>query len=196
MQRKTIYALGFLGFVLFFYGLLSALFFENVYWYSSFLIGGMLFFGALNSLKKRKSLLTRKQSFLCNLFILYFIAGFITEILGRSIFHWWSYSLPPGWLTFIQIFLVFYPIGALFVYETFIFIRDFIYPLSLAIICTLFFNAFLHEIPNTFVWTWKYSLPYITLEIFKINILAITLGWFIIVGTTLGLEKLARSRFK
>jgi len=49
----------------------------------------------------------------------------------------------------------------------------------LSIIFTMFFNCFLHEIPNTFVYEWVYhqNFPLMNIMIFRIPLLVIILGW-------------------
>ncbi len=42
----------------------------------------------------------------------------------------------------------------------------------------------LTEIPNTFSWEWIYTPPFTGIEIFKINILILTIGWFSLVFLT------------
>ncbi len=50
----------------------------------------------------------------------------------------------------------------------------------------------LHEIPNTFVWEWVYqNVPFISLELFKVNVLVLTLGWFYLVFIPLSICHLA-----
>lgn len=42
--------------------------------------------------------------------------------------------------------------------------------------------ASLTEIPNTFSWEWRYhNIPFTAFEVFKINILIVTFGWFFLV---------------
>ncbi len=57
---------------------------------------------------------------------------------------------------------------------------------NFSVIATMFFSwlisAILTEIPNTFSWEWiYYNVPFSKLEIFKINIIILTIGWFFLV---------------
>lgn len=50
------------------------------------------------------------------------------------------------------------------------------------IIISWLISTILTEVPNTFSWEWiYYNVPFIKTEIFKINILIFTIGWFFLV---------------
>ncbi len=85
---------------------------------------------------------------------------------------------------FVHVFLVGYPFAFFFVRESFIMISKKTGSLAPAIVLTTLVNAFIHEIPNTFVWEWVYNIPYVTLKIFQINIVVIA-GWVILVSVPL-----------
>jgi len=48
----------------------------------------------------------------------------------------------------------------------------------LALMVSIPTNAFVHEIPNTFVLEWQYQhMPFTSMEIMNVHILALTIGW-------------------
>ncbi len=52
----------------------------------------------------------------------------------------------------------------------------------ITMIITWFVATVLTEIPNTFSWEWIYhKVPFVSMEIFKINALVFTAGWFFLV---------------
>ena len=182
-MKKGCFLLGLIGSILILYGFILAFFKSNVFWYDYFVIGGTLLFGSINykignaglfALIKNKSI-----NFL-KLYISYLIFAILIEIVGRFLLNLWFYPSSSVLDQIIYVFLIGYPFAFFFVYETFVMFNGKIRSKTLAFVFTFIFSAFLHEIPNVFVWSWIYTIPYIKFEIFQINIVVI-IGWSILV---------------
>jgi ABC-type transport system involved in cytochrome c biogenesis permease component len=47
-----------------------------------------------------------------------------------------------------------------------------------ALLVAIPINAFTHEIPNTFIWEWRYQdIPFTSMQIMNVHILVLTIGW-------------------
>lgn len=193
-MKKWITVSGILGLVLTFYGLISAIFYSNVNWYAYFVIGGTFFLGYINYLLKNESIfekLEKDKKKSLKTYLYYVIAGLGIELVGRFLFHLWSYPSLSGLNEIIQVIFIFYPFGLSLVYESFILIKKFVKSFKVTIIVATLINAFVHEVPNTFVWEWKYTIPYITFEVLQINIVVI-IGWVILITVPLIGEKILK----
>ena len=174
---------GYSGFILMILGVILALFFANPFWYSFFVIGGTLFFGYLNYKINNKSIFNifekSKQRFIY-IWVSYIILAFIIEIVGRFLLNLWYYPHYSLFEELVNVYLIGYPFALFMLYETFILINYKIKSLGLIITITTLVSAFIHEFPNTFVYEWAYTIPYVTFEILRINIVVIV-GWVILV---------------
>jgi len=153
------------------------------FWYFPGVIGFWLFFDYFSS-KKNKN--TAIQIFIKNkkeffkLYFLMFMLGCTIETVGRFIFGLWIY--PPYtniWWDLLN--LLFYPF-ILFsfreMYESsLIVIKNKVF----AFVVSMFFGILIWEIPNLYSIDWIYTIPFITFEIFKINIVVI-FGWSILIA--------------
>lgn len=65
------------------------------------------------------------------------------------------------------------------------------------IIISWLVSAILNEVPNTFSWEWiYYNVPFTKTEIFKINVLIFTVGWFFLVFFPVRMIDLVRILFR
>jgi len=184
--------IGIVGFILFLYGIISAIFFSNIFWYSTFVIGGTLFLGYLNYKCKDDSILKifeKDKIKVLKIYLFYLLATILIEFSGRFILNLWAYPYFTGIDKIIHVFLIGYPFAFFFIYESFTLIKKLVKGTKLSIFLAIIINAFLHEIPNTFVWTWEYNIPYINFEILQINIVVIV-GWSILIAVPLLRKKI------
>ena len=181
--------LGFIGLTLLLYGVISAIFYRNVMWYSYFVMGGPLFFGYLNYKLKNESIFKKDIREIFRLYLLYFVSGIIIELIGRHLLKFWYYPHYRPLDYIFQLLLIIYPIGFFFIYESFIFIKSNLKSFTITLIITTLFQEFINEFPNTFVYTWRYIIPYIKLEILNINIVVV-IGWVILIYIPLIIYKI------
>ena len=197
-MRKYLNIIGGIGLLLFLYGLITAIFYSKVPWLSYFVIGGVFFLGYINYRYSNESVIRRLETNKTEVFktyLVYLFAGLIIEFIGRFLLHLWEYPLFNITDEIIHVFLIVYPFGFFFIYETFVFIRKKVQNFGLAIIVTTLVNAFLVEVPNTFVWEWRYTIPYITFEILRVNIIVI-IGWVFLVMIPLMVKELLGKKSK
>jgi len=191
---RWVHVVGFIGLLLVVYGLISAIIFSNVTWYSYFVVGGTFFLGYTNYRLKNESILKvleKNRTKVLKIYGFYLFMTIFIELIGRILFHLWKYpsfNLPEK---IIHVFLIGYPFAFFFIYESFVLIRKRIQSFSFTIILATLINAFLHEIPNTFAWEWKYKIPYITFEVLQINIVII-IGWVVLIGVPLIAKKILK----
>jgi hypothetical protein len=190
MIRKII---GVSGFILAVFGLVSAISYSSVTWFSYYVIGGTLFLAWLNQLLKNDSLFTKSIPNLLKTYGIYLLFAILIEVVGRYILHFWAYPSFNQTEIAIHVYLIGYPFVFFFIYESYILIRTKSPNMASAVILTTLINAFIHEIPNTFAWEWVYTIPYITIEIFQINIVVIV-GWIILVAVPLVTKRVITSQ--
>ena len=191
-MKKWITAAGIVGLILALYGLISAIFYSSATWYDYFVIGGAFFLGYVNYKLKNESVLGLLEENKLRVFgnyALYAIAGIIIELVGRFLLHLWEYPSLNHAAETIRIFIIFYPFGFFFIYESFVLIKSKLQSFGLTVVVATLVNAFLHEIPNTFAWEWRYTIPYVTFEILRINIVVIV-GWAILIAVSLLVKRI------
>lgn len=173
--------IGIIGLLLALYGIISAIFYSNVTWYSYFTIGSTFFLAYLNSKIKNKSIFEKSKIQIAKTYGLYLIITILIEIVGRFLLHLWIYPSFNIAEQIIHVFLIGYPFAFFFIGESLTLIRKKVPSFTLTIIIATLINALLHELPNLFAWEWKYTIPYITVEILQINIVVIV-GWAILIA--------------
>ncbi|MBI2173386.1 MAG: hypothetical protein HYT73_04255 [Candidatus Aenigmarchaeota archaeon] len=178
-MKRHLHIIGIIGLLLALYGIISAVFYSNILWYSYFVVGGTLFLAYANCRLKNDSILKHDRKYILKTYGIYLLFTILIEIAGRFVLGLWNYPFFSLMDEFVHVFLIGYPFVFFFVRESFVMINKKTGLLA-AIILTTLVNAFVHEIPNTFVWVWVYTIPYVTLEIFQINIVVIV-GWAILV---------------
>lgn len=182
---KTSYGIiGIIGLILAVYGLVSAVFYSNVTWYSYFVIGGTLFLAYINSKLKNESILGKSRIYFLKTYGLYLLFAVLIEIIGAFLLGFWEYPSFGVADKVIHVFLISYPFAFFFIHESFNLLRKIAPSYSLTIILAMLINAFLHELPNVFAREWVYTIPYLTLEILHINIVVIV-GWLVLVAIPL-----------
>ncbi len=182
---------GFIGLILVLFSFISIALFSNVFWYGTFVFGLTLFLGFINYSKNRKSLFTyweRNKKDIIKIYFAYFFLGLLIEIIGRFYFNFWfaHEKLTPA-IQIFEVFILAYPFAFFSIYELYILLKS-SFSSSISFFLTFIISVFLHEIPNTFVWEWVYTIPYFTFEIFNINI-AVIFGWIILIIIPLSVEK-------
>jgi len=183
MNKKVSISLMIIGLVIMSYGLFAAISLHSTIWYSFFLIGGVLFLGAMNIFIGNNSVLkliekNKKRLFL--IYIYYIVWTILIEIIGRFWLNLWYYPSFDSINQLIHVFIIGYPFAFFFIYESFLILEKIVKKFWLAVILTTIINAFLHEIPNTFAWEWVYTIPNVTFEILKINIVVI-IAWVVLI---------------
>ncbi|MBI2672185.1 hypothetical protein HYX16_04590 [Candidatus Woesearchaeota archaeon] len=183
-MKKWINIFGVLSLIITGYGLISAVLLKSPYWYSFFVLGGTFLLGYVNYYKKNKTIfynLLKKKKRIIKIYFIYLILAVIIDLLGRFLFNFWNYPSYDLFDYILNVLVVGYPFAFFFVYETYIFIIKEIKSEIHPIVLTIILNGLLHEIPNTFAWEWVYTFPFFALEIFKVPVIVLTLGWFILV---------------
>ncbi len=183
-MKKYFHILGVSGLLLATYGVVSAILYSNVIWYSYFTIGGTFFLAWINRILKNDPLFEKSKIYLLKTYGLYLFFTILIEIVGRFILNLWYYPFFDLTDEIIHGFLIGYPFAFFFIHESFKLIRKKVHSLTLTIILTTLINAFIHEVPNTFVWAWIYTIPYVTLEVLEINIVVIV-GWVVLIAIPL-----------
>jgi len=179
---------GVLGFFLLIYGMVSAIFYSNYIWYCFFVVGGTFFLGYLNYRIKNKSifdLISNNSKRFFKLWVAYIVFAIIIELVGRFLLNLWQYHS----FNFIFEVVIGYSFAFFMLYETFLLIKSGIKNNILVVVLTTLIGAFWHEVPNTFVGEWTYTIPYVKLEILNVNIVVIA-GWIILVGGAILIQKL------
>jgi hypothetical protein len=259
-------ALGLIGFFISFYGVYSAIFNANIYWYSYFVIGSFLFFDPLDASVNKDSNITRllqgHWQTVCYSYLTFILSALVIDLLiARYIADMFLYQHYDIRDFFIHVILIGYPfaflscsalyrflhglflrllpfmpppdiqtkpylrpIAGLLLFGTilsvilplinFIFFKNrFVHelvviclfigvfslsPIKLilgkkcllgdmlsgdraaifALLVAIPINAFAHEIPNTFIWEWRYQdIPFTSMQIMNVHILVLTIGW-------------------
>jgi hypothetical protein len=159
------------------FALASAFSGANVLWYGTFEIGLTLLFGSINLFLNNESIFSMPNKKVLKIFLLYFIMGAFTEVLGKFILDLWiTHPAVTPLLQVFEVYLFAYPFVFLSIQESFFLLRRFIKSNVAAFLIVYLFATFSAEIPNTFIWEWVYTIPYVTLEILQINI-AVIIGW-------------------
>ncbi len=181
-MNKNYSVIGILGFIMLVYSIVSAIFYNNIYWYSYFVIGGTLFLAYLNFMLKNDSLITRFNKNKINEFkkyVYYLLFAISIEFIGRYILNLWEYSYFNLNDIIFNVLIIGYPFAFFFVYESFIMIRS-KFDFYISLLISIIINALIHEYPNNFVYEWKYNIPNVSFEILKLNIV-VWFGWIILI---------------
>lgn len=193
LKSKKITGLTYLGLFLTLSGLAAAFLLASQYWYSLFTVGGTIFLASLNYQLGNPSILRtfeqNKKRFLA-IYFAYFLAGVMIELVGKSLLKLWQNPLTPA-EQIVHVFLIAYPFAFFLLYESFILFKKYLRSSAPALLIATFLNAFLHEIPNTYAWPWQYNIPYVSWEIFQINIVVIV-GWLILMAVPLLVAKIIK----
>jgi len=179
--KSPTFLLGIIGFLLALYGLISSIFFESSIWYSFFVIGGTLFLAWINKKKDNPSLFKKSVKEIVATYLIYLAFTILIEIVGRILLNLWYYPKFNNLDILIHVFLIGYPFGLFFVGETINMTHHLKINIVIKLTLLTIINAFLNEIPNIFSWEWVYTIPYVTFEILKINIVVIV-GWIILIA--------------
>lgn len=175
-------ALGGVGLLLLLASLLLILTHSYHGWYLMFVVGLTFLLGFVNDYKGRRSfyhwLFYDRLRFFTS-YIYYFMVGVLIELVGRLFLGLWEYVTFDELFFVIYVFLIGYPFALFAVYETYCLINQFMGKYE-AIVVTTIVSAFLHEIPNTWMTSWFYIIPLVSLKILQINVVVIC-GWVILV---------------
>lgn len=159
---------------------ISLAFFEIKNWYFSATIGVWLVFDYFSSKKNKTAfqyLLSDRVKFI-NLYLLMLFLGSTIELFGRFIFGFWHYSSNS---VFLNILITLnYPFILFSFREMYKTIGLKFKKSWVKIILSMILGIVIWEFPNLFSKDWIYTIPYINLEIFGINIVVI-LGWIILI---------------
>lgn len=170
---------------------------ENNYWYNYLVLGMLLLFDNLSHLRKNKTtldlLFDKQYKKFLNLFLALFVLGLLMELIGHFWLNLWHYSYinPPREhiLSNIIGFLM-YPLTLMSFREIFNFVCSFAKNNIASVIVSMLFGIIILEIPNSYSKDWIYTIPYISLEIFGVNILVLIFGWLILIISPLLVYKL------
>ena len=180
---------------------------NSPYWFFPAPIGIWLLFDSLSSLRKNKTtldlLIAKDYKKFFMIYGVLFILGLLIESLGVVILNFWSYALVnyqtdiPSILNRLSKYpleglgLFIWPFILMSFREMYNFLHSFIKKNILTVISAMLLGIIIWEIPNIFSKDWVYSIPYITLEIFHINIVVI-ISWVILILGPLYVYKLLK----
>ena len=121
---------------------------------------------------------------------MFFIGGFLIELAGIIFLKLWTYKIfnyEPTLFSLSPIYLLgilTYPFILASFRESYKFLEFFLKNKVLTTIVTMFIGIIIWEVPNIFSKNWIYTIPFVGLEIFDINITVI-IGWVILIWTPL-----------
>ena len=192
-MKKIIMITIIIGIIIILYSLILTILFHNPIGCVFFVSGAFLFFSSLNYHLKNQStikLLQTNKPRVLRLYLLFLAATILIEIAGRIILHLWVWPNFDTLELILYVILIGYPISFFFYYELFILIKKGTNMIA-SIITTTIIAAIALELPNTFAWGWIYTIPYINLEILKVNIV-VWLGWIILIAIPLIANKIIK----
>lgn len=167
---------------------------KNHYWYYPAVIGAWLLFDYLSHLYKNKTtldLLIKKQY---KRFIKVYIAlsffGILIEIGGIKLLKFWSYTYLTPLILIISVPIL-YPFILMSFREMYNFIHSLVKNNFLSVILSMILGIIIWEVPNIYSQDWIYKIPYITFEIFHINIIII-FSWVILILGPIYIYKLLK----
>ncbi|HJZ18594.1 MAG TPA: hypothetical protein VJ208_00630 [Candidatus Nanoarchaeia archaeon] len=156
--------------------------------------GIWLFFDYLSHKCKNKTtfdlIIQKNYAKIVKLYLLLFIAGFLIELAGIIFLKLWTYKIfnyEPTLFSLSPIYLLgilTYPFILASFRESYKFLEFFLKNKVLTTIVTMFIGIIIWEVPNIFSKNWIYTIPFVGLEIFDINITVI-IGWVILIWTPL-----------
>lgn len=171
----------------------SLIYFKEGLWYFPAVFGILMIFDYFSSMKNKDTalqLLVNNIAKFRQLYVLMFLLGATIELLGKFMFKLWSYPYQTN-LFLDLIGLLFYPLILMSFREMYESISLLIKNKSLTFIIAAILGVLIWEIPNVFIDSWIYNIPYINLEIFKINIIVI-IGWVILIGFPIWIYKILK----
>lgn len=172
------------------YGIFSAILASNGLWFSIFAIGALLFFGSINFRLKIDSVFTDLISnprWVLFCFVAYVIAAVGIELVLR---FWLGYVNYPSLSIsdqIVHLLLIQYTIGFFYIYEFFVLVRTQVKSFISALLVAAVINGSVVEYLNTFNWEWRYHIPFSTIEILQVNVVAI-FGWIVMALIPIGLR--------
>lgn len=193
-QRSASALVALCGFGLALAALWSAFFRAHTTWLTEFVIGGTLCMAAVNAACQRESILTharRDWHYIGRAYALYLLAGAIVEAVGNAALGWWDYTPLDRNAYVVHLILIQYPLGFAYLYEFYVWLRGLVRSASLALLVGGLLNAFLVEIPNTFAPEWTYHIPYVSVELLRVNIVVMS-GWVILIAIPLIAQRILR----
>lgn len=169
---------------------------KNPYWHYPAVIGMWIFFDSLSSWKQNKTtldlIINKQYKKFALIYIGLFLFGFFIEFVGRILLHLWTYPrLTPLFFNFIEFFI--YPFILMSFREMYNFICSLVKNTALATLGSMILGILIWEIPNLFSNDWIYNIPFIHLEIFKINIVVI-IGWILLIKGPVQVYKLMKAK--
>lgn len=152
-------------------------------WYFPATIGILFIFDYFSSMKNKNTTLQifnkDKKKFI-KLYFLFFLLGATIECIGKFMFNLWNYPFQTNSIMdFIG--LLFYPVILLSFREMYESLSLIIKRKFLLTLFSMLLGIIIWEISNLVIYSWIYTIPYIGLEIFKINIIVI-IGGVILIG--------------
>lgn len=156
---------------------------KSAYWYYPAVYGVWLFFDNLSFLRGNKTtldlLIEKKYKKFIVLYLSLFVFGFLIEVFGRMILNLWTYPLVDP-IILNTIGLIGYPFILMSYRETYVFLNSFLKNSLFSVLLSMLFGITIWEVLNVFSNNWIYKIPYVTFEIFHINIVVIV-GWVILI---------------
>lgn len=163
---------------------------KSAFWHNFGVVGIWLLFDNLAHLRKRKTtldlIINKKYKKFFTFYFALLILAILIEVIGSLILKLWSYpilwSYEPLWLLVLVNAwgYLFYPFILMSLRETYNFFNSLIKIRIVDVIISMLLGILIWEVPNVFSQDWIYNIPYITLEIFHINIVVIV-GWSILI---------------
>lgn len=161
----------------------GSLFYGWGLWYFPAVIGVWFIFDYFSSKKNKNTAIqlfnNNKKEFF-NLYLLMFFLGCAIELLGKFILNFWSYPYQTN-LILDLLGLAVYPFILISFREMYESLNLIIKNKIILIISSMLLGIIIWEIPNLLLYSWIYKIPYVNLEIFKINIVVI-IGWIILIA--------------
>jgi len=152
-----------------------------IFWYYPGAIGMFLLFDNLCHMRGRKTtldfLFEKKFKRFVLLYVGLAILALVIEILGM---YFWKYTYFHSYTYVFIMTVIFYPPHMMGFKEMFEFVRTYLKNFPLSVIGAMILGIIIWEIPNIFSKDWIYSIPFISFEIFHINIIVI-IGWVILI---------------
>ena len=181
-MKKWLPLIFMLGILLVSYALYSAFLKASIVLYSYFVIGGTMFFGYINYESGSKSLFYRMEkdrNHFLKTYFLYLLLTIITELIAKHLLGLWIYPSFGLMDIIINVYLIGYPFCMFMTYELIVLLRRLVSREFFVILIATIASALMAELPNTHAWEWIYLMPFVTLEIFRINILVFA-TWLIL----------------
>ncbi len=164
-------------------------FYKNVVWYNFAVFGWWLLFDCLSHWQGNRTtldlILKKKYEDFFKLYGLLLLISIVMEVVASLIFGLWSYpklwSIKPlGLLILVNLWgYLSYPIIFISFMEMYAFLYTLLRRKWLAVISFLSLGIMIWEVPNVFSKDWIYKIPYISLNLFGLNVVVI-FGWVLL----------------